>query len=322
MDPDIAQVLFKNGATLVLLDVPLGTEFGVDYNTWTTDVNFKGIKMIPPGLHFIYYSSVGKLNDVSPRTGFFHIFQKKEVLIKKWDNLNEDFVDVVLNVDVDEELIEKQKQDYDRFLGAYPYETYKKWISLTNHISSDMIQKLQPLNKKIYSVAMFESVSTNSQTRAAQKENAEKNTGASEIKEDLPEMKHIHGTNINFTNLTKLICPKGASPTEITKFNMDLSHHLDNLINNIYCDELNILGELQFCFIVFILCQVYDAFEQWKQLVHIICSCDAAIEYRETLFLKFISVLNYQILEIPDDFFVDIVTANNFLTITLQTFFQ
>lgn len=50
-----AQWLFEEGATVVFLDVPPGTEFGVDYNSWKVGSEFKGVKMIPPGVHFIYY---------------------------------------------------------------------------------------------------------------------------------------------------------------------------------------------------------------------------------------------------------------------------
>ena len=34
MDQDLARRLFFEGATLVLLDVPVMTEFGIDYNSW------------------------------------------------------------------------------------------------------------------------------------------------------------------------------------------------------------------------------------------------------------------------------------------------
>ena len=53
-----AQQLFHNGGTLVFQDVPTGTEFGIDYNSWNVGPNFKGVKMIPPGVHFVYYRSV------------------------------------------------------------------------------------------------------------------------------------------------------------------------------------------------------------------------------------------------------------------------
>lgn len=55
MDQDLARRLFSEGAVLVVLDVPERTEFGVDYNSWTLGPKFKGVKMIPPGFHFVYY---------------------------------------------------------------------------------------------------------------------------------------------------------------------------------------------------------------------------------------------------------------------------
>lgn len=55
MDQEVARQLFAEGATLVLLDVPEGTEFGIDYNSWHVGQKFKGVKMIPPGFHFVFY---------------------------------------------------------------------------------------------------------------------------------------------------------------------------------------------------------------------------------------------------------------------------
>ena len=55
LDPDTARRLFELGANLFLLDVPINTEIGVDMNSWNTGPKFKGIKMIPPGVHFIYW---------------------------------------------------------------------------------------------------------------------------------------------------------------------------------------------------------------------------------------------------------------------------
>ena len=55
MEPELARRLFAEGAVLVLLDVPQRTEFGIDYNSWSVGPKFKGVKMIPPGLHFVYY---------------------------------------------------------------------------------------------------------------------------------------------------------------------------------------------------------------------------------------------------------------------------
>jgi len=49
------QALFFNGANYILDKAPNELEFGIDFNVWRTGDKFKGLKMIPPGLHFIYY---------------------------------------------------------------------------------------------------------------------------------------------------------------------------------------------------------------------------------------------------------------------------
>ena len=55
MDQELAKHLFVEGATVVLLDVPKGTDFGIDIKSWNTGENFKGVKMIPPGFHYVHY---------------------------------------------------------------------------------------------------------------------------------------------------------------------------------------------------------------------------------------------------------------------------
>lgn len=32
-------------------------------------------------------------------------------------------------------------KDLDRSLGAYPYDSLKKWVSLTNHITEDLVAR-------------------------------------------------------------------------------------------------------------------------------------------------------------------------------------
>lgn len=55
MDNETLVRLFESGSILLFLDAPEDLEFGIDYNSWSTGPRFKGVKMIPPGLHFFYY---------------------------------------------------------------------------------------------------------------------------------------------------------------------------------------------------------------------------------------------------------------------------
>jgi len=99
MDQDVAMTLFNEGAMLLCLEVPQITEFGIDLNSWTIGPKFKGVKMIPPGLHFVYYSAVSKYGGITPRTGFFCFVKKREVVVKKWDFSTEEIVDGDMSVD-------------------------------------------------------------------------------------------------------------------------------------------------------------------------------------------------------------------------------
>lgn len=77
-------------------------------------------------------------------------------------------------------------------------------------------------------------------------------------------------------------------------------------------------AELQFAFICFLIGNVYDAFEHWKRLLNILCRSEDAIGKYQDLYINLISVLYHQLGEIPADFFVDIISQDNFLTSTLQ----
>ena len=70
-DPSVARRLEVEGATMVILGVLPSTEIGVDLNSWNMGEKFCGVKMIPPGIHFVYYSSVNlATQSTAPRTGW------------------------------------------------------------------------------------------------------------------------------------------------------------------------------------------------------------------------------------------------------------
>jgi len=71
-----------------------------------------------------------------------------------------------------------------------------------------------------------------------------------------------------------------------------------------------------------ITCQVYEAFDAWKQLVHLLCSCVDAVSRHPHLYMQLLSVLHQHVSEIPEDFFIDIVSRHNFLTDALRSLFE
>lgn len=66
MDSEDALKLVKQGASLLLLGVPPSTSFGIDQQMFVVGPNFKGVKMMPPGPHFIYYSAASRCVNFLP----------------------------------------------------------------------------------------------------------------------------------------------------------------------------------------------------------------------------------------------------------------
>ncbi|XP_019852376.1 PREDICTED: protein AAR2 homolog [Amphimedon queenslandica] len=100
--------------------------------------------------------------------------------------------------------------------------------------------------------------------------------------------------NINFLPINRLVT--GLLTT---------AHTLQHIVILINC----------FCLIV------YGGFEQWKTLVRVLCLSDSALSAHPHLFINFMTVLHFQLREVPEQFFVDIISSDNFLTSTLQVFF-
>merc|ERR1719219_1889424 len=107
--------------------------------------------MIPPGIHFVYYSSVNvRERMTAPRTGFFHNFSRGELVARRWNKKEEDLEDTVTGED--RQRMKADLHNLDQYLGSYPYGSWKKWVSLSSRISDATLQRLLPLNGKISSV--------------------------------------------------------------------------------------------------------------------------------------------------------------------------
>lgn len=79
---------------------------------------------------------------------------------------------------------------------------------------------------------------------------------------------------------------------------------------------------MQFAFICFLIGYSFEAFEHWKKLIGIFCSCDEALSDNPDIFSCFITILTHQLQEVQEDFLVDIVEGNNFVYKNLRIFFR
>ncbi|XP_023029785.1 protein AAR2 homolog [Leptinotarsa decemlineata] len=329
MDQPTAKKLLAEGAFFILLGVPEGTEFGIDMKSWNTGDKFRGVKMIPPGIHFIFFSAVSEEGDTAPRTGFFKNFRKSEVFVKKWDVKNE-----CISVEtVSEDEVVNLKDNImalDDFLGPYPYAIKDKWLNLSSSITESLIEKLTPLSGYIQSA--LELVSCSDADRPRGKSKSEHSPGGtstnskrSRLSDDfeerfLPELKPLAGTELRFTAFPEKNYPAGSTPAEITRHSLDSTYVLDQVLTS-YQNPSDILGELQACYICFLVGHSLEAFEHWKKLVNLFCSCEIAIKKHRRLYDMFLSIIEVHVAEIPEEFLADIVANDNFVYMKLRRLF-
>jgi A1 cistron-splicing factor AAR2 len=84
----------------------------------------------------------------------------------------------------------------------------------------------------------------------------------------------------------------------------------------LFPESTDLLGEIQFTFVVFMLGQNLEALEQWKALLCLVSTCREAIASGDSLYFKLIPVIYSQLEELPIDFFVSDELAykgNNFI---------
>jgi A1 cistron-splicing factor AAR2 len=53
------------------------------------------------------------------------------------------------------------------------------------------------------------------------------------------------------------------------------------------------LGELQLAFVCLLMAQNFSGFNQWKQLVQLLCSCQQLMEDNPSLFIDFIGIARF-----------------------------
>ena len=94
MDTEAANRLYQEGGFCVCLNAPPALTFGIDFHAWTTGPLFKGLKLIPPGLHYLYWQPQAQpgVATSTPQQGFFKFFSRRELLLSKWEPSVETFV--------------------------------------------------------------------------------------------------------------------------------------------------------------------------------------------------------------------------------------
>ena len=215
--------------------------------------------------------------------------------------------------------------EFDRYLGAYSYDTYTKWQELISFVSPKVLEKLEPVGHKIDSTSKpmtkEEEEKYRKEFNMPSDENSSMNNLINNINKIVPVHQPYYST---IPNKKALSNNQNIDPRLITKYNIDKSFVLDEMIDKEYNGDPNMmLGELQFAFVTFLIGQSFESFEAWKNLVSILCQCDEALTKHAILFVNFTKVFQAQLMDVPDDFFIDEISGGkNFIREMLKVSFS
>ncbi|KAG4953390.1 hypothetical protein JHK87_038984 [Glycine soja] len=285
MDPETALELVKHGVTLLLLDVPQYTLVAVDTQMFSVGPAFKGIKMIPPGIHFVYYSSSSRDGkEFSSIIGFFIDAGPSEVIVRKWDQQEERLIK--LSEEEEERYSQAVKNlEFDRQLGPYNLSHYEDWKQLSNFITKSVIERLEPIGGEITVECENEIVRNATKMPMEDALGKQLKVGNSATSVGKSQRKGCY-----YTSIPHVVKCKGISGQELTSLNLDKTQLLETLLAKDYGgSEDLLLGELQFAFVAFLMGQSLEAFLQWKSLVSLLFGCTEAFVkfFVPTLILKF-----------------------------------
>ncbi|KAA0183907.1 hypothetical protein FBUS_03431 [Fasciolopsis buskii] len=307
---------------LILRGVPENTELGIDMKFWRIGKNFRGIKEIPVGFHYVYYSAVNAENEFGQRTGFGIWISQSEFIVKQWNAEEEDFIDVQLTAD-DVERYNANFEEISLYLGPYPSECHRDWISLTSLITPYTLERLLPLCGRVQSCTQFLSEPSCSQQRLAKSQSAvEPEQLVTSNPEDLlPKLDVVPGTEFRFTTIPKNpLMPPNCAPSEVTIHSMDRSYTLESVLTGLAAEcnsvppyqspskksgqkwvdalspgEAELLAELQFSYVMFLLNHVMDGWNQWRRILQLVANCERAVGVRPHFYMGLITVLYHQL---------------------------
>ena len=302
-------------AVIFIVDPPAGLDFGIDCMNYETGPDFRGLSLVPPGLHFVYHST-----GMGSRQGFFIVTQRDEIHIKRWDTVNEE---ISHSLNLPEGSLHNLNMNIragklDKYLGPYPVDQHHLWVNITGLISGEVLQRadigpgtlVYPGDSEDISILHSESpISTEVKPYFP---NIARIARFSDITSIENKLKY----EINDSNKNHL------SGHYLTSIHIDKSQILERIISNQHNNKWeDLLGELQLSFLLFLVLFSYPALEFYKKLFNIICNADSFLLANPTFTATFLRIVYEQLNFSPDDFFQTELSRDNFLRPALTALF-
>ena len=275
MSNDEALRRVENGGTVLIMDVPSGTEFGIDCTLFEVGEKFRGVKMVPPGLHLVLLGAAG--NDVTRVAEFVRV-APADVHVRRWDPNTETFARGTGHDPEQTARLElgARRHDFDSATGAYPAQSAEVWHRLTSHVTEHVLAQCGvSLGTRIAPGdpdQPLEACVRGGPEAAAARARAAKERAARE-RAETPTMNDDNDIPVapSFGDAASR-APAGASPEEITALGHDPEARLRRAVDASWRD---FLGSNQTAFVLFLMLGSEPALAHWKATTALMC--DAAV---------------------------------------------
>lgn len=288
-----------NQAIVLLLNLPHPCLGGINLLSFTTTPRFYGVKNLPPGWHFVFTSSTSSL---SVRHGAW--FRVKgspstspsspsgpELFIKKWDSATE-----TLLPETSPTALLHWRANLGSIYrdGLTPYrqsatqdqdeEETNDWARLTDCITPALLTRITGETPDHWSLTSASSAKVDVDDIPGLPSSSDGGSGFAE--------KELGFLPVDLKQTWRA----GATGRERTQAAQDRSWYLSSLIAA-HCggDENEVLGELQFSFLMVLTLNNHSCLEQWKRVLGLLFTCIEAVSQRPQFFVRAIGILQLQL---------------------------
>lgn len=293
---------------------------GIDTQFFNINNIFRGIKLIPPGIHLFHYSippgdespqSNGIPSEAissSSRFGIWLDCKDNDVLILRWDDESERLN--IIDPNKDEEQLNYSKclgsiGDIYPFMVSYPENSLKWFNFLINYIDFEVIQEFVPCDNDMYSGDITSMMPSKEENMVLLDALQKVNPGTLSSLEDQTD-KELKYTIIQF----KISKENTESVKEVTENYLDKSWYLNQLYGN---DIELMLGELQLSFINFVILGNFCSGLQWLNIIRLILMSRKFIKSSQKVALDFLTVFQHHLEQLPKEYLIDDLALNNLL---------
>ncbi|GAB7350577.1 hypothetical protein MBLNU459_g1153t1 [Dothideomycetes sp. NU459] len=300
-------------AAVLLLNLPPSALGGIDLLSFTTTPRFQGIKNLPSGFHFVFAGSTSSLSirhgawiQVSPTFGP-NKAASPDLFIQKWDPAAEELVP-----ETDAARILHWRANLGSIWreGLTPYrqsavsqndaddaaarggggggggggvvEDKDDWRQLTDCISPPVLSRILDADPRAWTLTSASSA----------KQDMDDIPGLSAAESRARAEKELHFLPVDLRRTWR----EGATGRERTDAAQDRSWALGELVAR-HCagDRAQLLGELQFCFLMVLTLNNYSCLEQWRRLLALALTCRAAVGADPPFFVRLLATLKMQL---------------------------